>query len=166
MHVSGKRWFGKTQLSLLADTSLLGGGEVLATLDVAGFGSDATAQAAEGSLTIEKRGFFNTTYHISNGEMELAVFTPDWGNSGTLQFADGRTFLWDHTGFLRGEYAWKDNANTVYMRFHSSFGGGKLYVVVESLAADIAELSLLTILGRYLEKMQQRRRAAAAAAVH
>ena len=46
---------------------LLGGNEVLATLDMDSWGSDATAEAAEGYVTIESRGFFGKTYHILQG---------------------------------------------------------------------------------------------------
>lgn len=161
----GQEMFWESTAFFTTKYELVVGDEVLATLNIDIFGSDATAQAAEGSITIENRGLLSTTYHISNGEVELAVFTPDWGNSGTLQFADGRVFLWDHTGFLSGEYAWKDSAEHAFMRFQSSFGGGKLYVVIEPSAANIPELSLLAILGRYLEKVQQRRSAAAIAAM-
>ena len=142
---------------------LIGGNEVLATLDIDGWGSNATAEAAEGPTTIESRGFFGKTYHILQGEVELASFTPNWGNSGTLQFSDGRELYWDSAGFLSGEYVWKDASNNPLLHFRSSFGGGKLYVVIEPLAATIPELSLLAILGRYLEKLQQRKSAAIAA---
>ncbi len=76
-----------------------------------------------------------------------------------------QAFLWSRTEFLSGEYVWKDGADNVFMHFQSSFGGGKLYVVIEPFAANIPELSLLAIIGRYLEKMQQRRRAATVAAM-
>lgn len=139
---------------------LVAGNELLATLDVASWGKDATAEAAEGVTTIQGEGFFNPTYHVYQGNTELAVFTPDWGSTGTLQFADGRTSFWDHTGFLRGIYVWKDVANNELMSFQSSFGSGKLYVTIAPMAVDIPELSLLAILGRYLESLQQRRNAA------
>ena len=109
----GQEMFWENTAFFSTKYELAVGDEVLAKLDIDVFGSDAAAESAEGSITIENRGFFSTTYHISSGEMELAVFTPDWGNSGTLQFADGRTFLWNHTGFLSGEYAWKDSANNM-----------------------------------------------------
>lgn len=144
---------------------LVGGNEVLATLDMDSWGSDATAEAAEGSVTIEGRGFFGTTYHILQGEMEIAMFTPNWGGSGTLQFTDGRMLYWDSAGFFSGEYIWKDASNSPLLHFRSSFGGGKLYVVIEPMAVNIPELSLLAILGRYLEKLQQRKNAATIAAM-
>ncbi len=131
--------------------------EVLATLDMGAWGKDATAQAAEGRLSIESRGFFSTSYHIHQVDTELAVYTPGWGSSGTLQFADGRTLNWSGMGFLSGEYAWKDESDHPLMRFHSSFGGGKLYVVIEPVAGMMPELSLLAILGRYLKILQQRK---------
>ena len=109
----------------------------------------------------DSEGFFNTTYHIHTGNTELAVFTPDWGGStGELRFAHGRTLIWDHAGFLTGIYAWKDVANNELMSFQSSLGSGKLYVTISPMAANKPELSLLTILGRYLENIQQRRNAA------
>lgn len=144
---------------------LVGGNEVLATLDIDSWGSGATAEAAEGKVTIEARGFFGKTYHILQGEMELAMFTPNWGNSGTLQFADGRMLYWDSAGFFSGEYLWKDASNNPLLHFRSSFGGGKLYVVIEPMAVNIPELSLLAILGRYLEMLQQRKNAATIAAM-
>ena len=143
---------------------LIAGNELLATLDVASWGKDATAEAAEGVVTIQSEGFFSTTYHIYGGSTELAVFTPDWGGStGELRFVDGRTLIWDRAGFLTGIYVWKDVANNDLMSFQSSFGGGKLYVTVSPMAADIPELSLLAILGRYLENIQQRRNTAVVA---
>jgi len=144
---------------------LVANNELLATLNVDSWGKDATAEAAEGVTTIQGEGFFSTTYHIYQGDTELAVFTPDWGSTGTLQFVDGHTFTWDHTGFLSGIYAWKDSADNELMSFQSSFGGGKLYVTISPMAADIPELSLLAILGRYLENLQQRRKAATIAAM-
>ncbi len=145
---------------------LVAGNELLATLDVDSWGKDATAEVAEGVTTIQGEGFFSTTYHIYQSDTaELAVFTPDWGSSGTLQFADGRTFTWDHTGFLSGIYVWKDGPDNELMSFQSSFGGGKLYVMIAPMAANIPELSLLAILGRYLENIQQRRNAATIAAM-
>ncbi len=156
----GQELFWERTTILVSKYELLGGNEVLATLDIDSWGSDATAEAAEGYVTIESRGFFEKTYHILQGEMELAVFNPDWGNSGTLQFADGRTLYWDSAGFLSGEYVWKDASNNLLLHFQSSFGDGKLYVVIEPIAAAIPELSLLAILGRYLENLQQRRNAA------
>lgn len=145
---------------------LVAGNELLATLDVDSWGKDATAEVAEGVTTIQGEGFFSTTYHIYQSDTaELAVFTPDWGSSGTLQFADGRTFTWDHTGFLSGIYVWKDGPDNELMSFQSSFGGGKLYVMIAPMAANIPELSFLAILGRYLENIQQRRNAATIAAM-
>jgi hypothetical protein len=143
---------------------LVAGNEVLATLDVASWGRDATAEAAEGVVSIQSEGFFSTTYHIYAGNTELAVFTPDWGGStGELRFTDGRTLIWDREGFFSGIYAWKDMSNNELMSFQSSFGGGKLYVTISPMAADILELSLLAILGRYLENIQQRRNTAVVA---
>ncbi len=145
---------------------LIAGSELLATLDVASWGKDATAEAAEGVVTIQSEGFFSTTYHIYGGNTGLAVFTPDWGGStGELRFTDGRTLIWDHAGFLTGVYAWKDVGNNELMSFQSSLGSGKLYVTISPMAADIPELSLLAILGRYLENIQQRRNAAVIAAM-
>jgi hypothetical protein len=135
--------------------------EVLAMLDMDAWGRNATAQTAEGSVSIESRGFMNTSYHIHQADTELAVYTPSWGSSGTLQFADGRTFNWSGMGFLSGEYAWKDESDHPLMRFHSSVGGGKLYVVIEPVAGTMPELSLLAILGRYLQTLQQRKQRAA-----
>jgi hypothetical protein len=135
--------------------------EVLATLDIEGWGKDATAQSAEGSVAIQCRGFLNVSYHIYLADTELAVYTPNWGGSGTLQFADGRTFNWSSMGFFSSEYAWEDEFQHPLIRFKSSFGGGKLYMDIEPAAGSIAELSLLAILGRYLETLQQRKKRAA-----
>ncbi len=162
----GQEMFWENTAIFASKYQLVSNNEVLATLDIDGWGSDATAEAAEGSVTIESRGFFGTTYHILQGETELAVFAPDWGGTGTLQFSDGHVLYWDSAGFLSGEYLWKDaSEENPLLHFRSSFGGGKLYVVIEPIAVNIPELSLLAILGRYLEKLHQRRSAAASAAI-
>src|ERR1051326_1026365 len=85
---------------------LVANDDVLATLDINGFGSDARAQSAEGSILIQRRGFFNVTYHMHHANTELAVYTPSWGGSGTLMFADGSTFKWRSMGIFSGEHAW------------------------------------------------------------
>ena len=161
----GQEMFWENTALFASKYELVANNEVLATLDVGNWGNDATAEAAEGSVTIESRGFFGKTYHILSGDNEIAVFTPDWGNSGTLQFVDGRQLYWDSAGFFNGEYVWKDASDNPLLHFQSSFGGSKLYVVIEPLATDIPELSLLAILGRYLEKLHQRKNAATIAAI-
>ncbi len=161
----GQEMFWQNTAIFASKYELVGGNEVVATLDMDGWGSNATAEVAEGYVTIESRGFFNKTYHISLGAMEIAQFIPDWGNSGTLQFADGRLLFWKSAGFLSGEHVWQDGSNNPLLHFRSSFGGGKLYVMIEPIATNIPELSLLAILGRYLEKLQQRKSAAAVSAM-
>jgi hypothetical protein len=157
----GQEMFWEKTAIFGSNYQLVTSDEVLATLDMDAWGKGATAQAAEGSVSIESRGFLSTSYHIHQADAELAVYTPSWGSSGTLQFADGRRFKWSGMGFLSGEYAWKDESDRPLMRFHSSVGGGKLYVVIEPVAGTMPELSLLAILGRYLETLQQRKMRAA-----
>ena len=159
----GQELFWENTAIFASKYELVASNEVLATLDMDSLGSNATAEAAEGSVTIESRGFFGATYHILQGETEIAVFTPNWGGSGTLQFSDGRVLYWDSVGFFSGEYVWKDASDNPLLHFRSSFGSSKLYVVIEPPAVNIPELSLLAILGRYLEKLHQRRNAAAGA---
>ncbi len=160
----GQEMFWVNTAIFASKYELIGGNEVVATLDMDGWGSNATAEAAEGFVTIESRGFFNKTYHISQDAVEIAQFIADWGNRGTLKFADGRLLYWNSAGFLTGEYVWQDGSKNPLLHFRSTFGGGKLYVVIEPIATNIPELSLLAILGRYLEKLQQRRRAATVSA--
>src|SRR5436190_5108975 len=50
--------------------------EMLATLDMGGWGQNATAQSADGGIAIQSQGFFNRSYHIYYVGTELAVYTP------------------------------------------------------------------------------------------
>jgi hypothetical protein len=160
----GQEIFWEKTSFFSSDYQLVADGEILATLDMGGWGQNAAANSADGSIAIRSQGFFNKSYHVDYAGTTLAVYTPNWGGSGTLQFSDGRIFNWGSMGFFSGEYAWKDQYQIPLMRFSSSFGGGKLYVVIEPAAGSRAELSLLAILGRYLKTLQQRRERAAAAA--
>jgi hypothetical protein len=129
---------------------LVAANQVLATLAFDFWGNSAIATAPEGAFSIERQGIFNHRYHVYYAGQECAVYTPDWLSSGTLQFMTGKTFYWRSIGFLSGEMAWRDTSDYPFMRFRSSFWGAKYYITIEPQTGNIAELSLLAIMGRYL----------------
>ena len=145
---------------------LTAGNLVFATLDMSSWGSGAKAGAAEGELTIHTRGLSQRTIEITtpNDQTLIASYRSNWtGNSGRLQFADGRTFTWRGLNLWGTRKGWLDAAGQPLLIFQSNGWTRRLNVTPLPQAAEIPELSLFAILGLYL--VIRGRRAAAAATV-
>lgn len=144
--------------------------EVLGTLRWnSSFGSLADAVAADGHWTLKRTGFFNPQITIRDykSDSNLAVFTPNWKTEGVLEFSAKQCFRWVGIGFWRSQWAFTKAGGEHLIDFepHSSFLKRSAAVKVTPEGLQIAELSLLILIGWYLIVLRSDDDASAAAVI-
>lgn len=142
------KW-AKREYQLVADN------EVLAHLCwESGWGSRASAEAAEGRWQFKRGGFFRPQITITAADSgaEVAVFRASWNSSGTLTYADGHAFVWGKASFWGTQWEWKSVTGTSVMRLgrRSRIGPRGMLVELAPEARTLSEPALLAALGRYL----------------
>ncbi|GCE07053.1 hypothetical protein [Dictyobacter aurantiacus] len=140
----------------------------LATLDMSGWRSKASATVPEGSLFIQPQGWSTrniAVYAFENGPL-LATYQGKWfGTSGQLSFPDDRALLWHKVNFWGNQKAWTDPASdSPYVQFSSNGFSRKASVTLYPEAAALPDLSLLVVMGLYNILIERRNEAAASAA--
>lgn len=131
------------------------------------FGTHATTQGADGSLTFKRVGFWQqkATARAQGSETDLAVFTNNtWSNGGTLRFASGAEFR-ATSNIWQTRFAFLDASEQPLVTFHLS---GVLHlssrVEVHAAARSLPQLALLVYFGWYLAVMLHSDSAGASAA--
>lgn len=133
------------------------------------FGTLATAESADGCWTFKRTGFFQSrvTVRACGNERDLAVFKNNtWKGGGTLELADGRTFL-VNTNFWQSAYEFRDSAEQPLVRFKTNLGLMQQSAEVEILPAAgyLSELPWMVLLGWYLAVMLNNDSAASTATI-
>lgn len=140
------------------------GDRVVASLKFEGLcGSLATAQAGKESWTLKRSGFLRprVTVRQAGSEAELAVFEPRWTGSGTLRFADGRTFQWEHLRFWSSQWGWTRGNEQILVRINANLTGSRAKIEMEAGVKPTAETLLLVIVGWYLQQLMNQDAASA-----
>ena len=137
-------------------------------------GSLALAEAAQGSWTFKRVGFFNprVSVRLPDSESDLALFTPRWISSdGSLEFPGGKSFVWQAANFWASQFCWRHVTGDDLVLFSPGSEEHKLsdlfktqaQVIFASAASSLAELPLLVLLGWYLMILHHEDAAAVAA---
>ena len=115
-------------------------------------GSLFTGTAEAGTWTFKRTGFFHTrmAVRVAGGVQDLAVFSPRWNGSGTLDFPDGHRYSWAPASFWHQEWVLRDAAGVDILRLRTGMTTAKGVLTIEPAAAKLAELSLLSVLVWYL----------------
>lgn len=132
--------------------------EVVATLEWKKLlGTLAEARSADGDWTFKREGFFHprVTIRRAGDEENLAVFKPDPGDDGFVEFIDGRRFRWAHTDFWATKWALQEaeggNIAEIAPSGHfKTMLSQEGTVEVSINRKDTKDLSLLIALGWYL----------------
>lgn len=116
------------------------------------FGSLFTGTAAAGTWTLKRTGFFHTrvTVRAAGGAQELAVFSPHWNGSGTLEFPDGCRYSWAPASFWHQEWVLRDAAGADILRLRTGMTTAKGVLTIGPAAAKLAMLPLLSVVAWYL----------------
>jgi hypothetical protein len=139
-----------------------------AHLDMSSWVSKAKATVPEGTLFLQKNRF-STKVSISPDEQgsPLATYQRRWAG-GQLDLSNGHVFEWDRTALLSHGRVWTNAEHTTtYAQFSRAGFSRKVDVVLSPQAAEISELSelsLLLVLGLYNILIERRRRVRAIAA--
>ena len=124
-------------------------------------GSLATVEAASGSWTLKRVGWFRTrvSVRMPGSAEDLAEFTPNWlGASGTLAFADGRSYRWACTKSFGREHTLFRADGQAVLRFR---GGQRMTLETTDGESD---LPLLASICHYLLQLEREDTAVVAAA--
>lgn len=124
-------------------------------------GSLATVEAASGSWTLKRVGWFRTrvTVRVAGSTENLAVFTPTWlGSSGTLVFGDGRSYRWACTKSFGREHTLFRADGQAVLKFR---GGRRMRLETTDGESD---LPLLAAISHYLLQLEREDTAVVAAA--
>lgn len=154
--------------ALKMEYELRSGEEVVATLRFrSSWGSFATAESADGCWTFKRVGFWQTraTVRPCGSETEIAGFRQGtWSFGGTLEMPDGRKYLVS-TNFWATRYQIQAEGGEEPLITYKTHGMLRLGAQMEiaPLAAELAELPWMAMLGWYLAVMMHNDSAAAAA---
>jgi hypothetical protein len=117
-------------------------------------GSLAQAEIKGEAWTFKRTGFFKVqiTIRRPDSDYDLAVFKPNWRGTGILEFADGRLFHGQTTGFLSSGFEFADHMGRPLMRITAKprFLKSGADVSIEPSAEFLEETPLLLTLGWYL----------------
>jgi len=149
---------------------LQGGDDLVATLDwAAGRGSLAAGEAADGNWTFKRAGFLRprVTVRIEGAETDLALLHLSRGRESRLDFADGRRFAWGPARARRRQMQFSDPAGAPVVSFLPRTKAFQYSADVEIGPGQrqLAELSLLALLGWYRLVLQIEEDALLAASV-
>ena len=156
-------WIRPQRLRLAFE--LHAGEAVVATLDWGGR-ARALGTWAGGQYRVGREGWLRPRTLIYdaglNGSSEpIATFTH---RGGTLNFPDGRTFLWKKPKGWTTERVWQDAAATVLVRCRPGKWRVPSAVTVQSEAAHLSEVPLLVLLGQFLMVLAEQDAAVASTA--
>jgi hypothetical protein len=119
------------------------------------------AETSAGTWVIERKGLRQTIALRPVGDQSSQPSLKR-GMSGqaTLRFPDGRAYTWQCTSCWHGVWAWRTPEGNPLL--HLTRGR---QVHLEPAARDLPELTLLAVLGWYLQKQQEAEAASVAAIV-
>lgn len=144
---------------------LSAGDDLVATLDWAtSTGSLATGEAADGSWTFKRVGFFRPAITVRDrgGPNDLAVMRKVKGVGLAMEFAAGPRFTWAPTRERRREVAFHDASGTRLIGFLPRSKRFKSFaeVTLADEARQLREISILAIIGWYRLVLEQEDEAA------
>ena len=124
-------------------------------------GSLAEVETFDGKWSFKRIGIFHTkiTVREFGNDNDLAVFKPNlMASSGSLEFANGKTFTWEAANFWATRFEFKDNVGNLLVTFRAGVDDPKLKdwfktqarVEITEQAKDFPELSVIILLGWYL----------------
>lgn len=153
--VAGQEFIWEQPHALERRYELRAGDETLATLRwQKRLGTLAVAETADARWTFKRAGFWHprVTVRAEGSDTDLAVFTPGWTGSGTLNTAAGHTYRWIAANIWQSAWRWSDTADTPLVRFASRQGLTRVSAQVEPTSAGegLDDLPLLVTLGWYL----------------
>jgi len=141
------------------DLVLEAGSEQLASLHWEKWYSyEALGQSADGRwlLTRHRGGSLMggcVVRDATNGA-EVATFQRRWRGAGSVRFASGVEYAWQHEGFWRPQYFWAGPDGRPLVTFKGLLSFGKSYeMTVDPAARERAELPVLVVLGSYVMAM-------------
>jgi hypothetical protein len=167
------QWSGKKEgLFAKDELALRSGDEVLAMLHARDKGTDwIRGEALDGRWTLQSRNIESGEILIireldSKAETAIVKRGHKHGlfqrDNDYLAFIDGRIVTWKKVSRWHEEWDWVDSDGGSLIHFQRGH-----HVVIEPLALELPELSLLVIVGWYLMELQEeaREKAAVTAAV-
>jgi hypothetical protein len=131
---------------------LMAGEDVVATL-IFQRGTLASVETADQRWTFKREGFWHpqVTVRKADAEENQAVFRPNWGSGGTLEFADGGTLRFAAANFWHSQWAWLLPDGRSGIHFHNKGGFLKSGAEVKIQdVLDLPDMALLVALGWYL----------------
>jgi hypothetical protein len=139
---------------------LAAGDDLVATLDWAtAMGSLASGEAADGSWTFKRVGFFRPAITVRDpgGQRDLAVMRKIKGEGLVLEFAGGPRFIWDRTRDRRREMAFFDGSSRRVISFLPRTKRFKSFaeVTLSAGARELREISVLALIGWYRMVLEQ-----------
>jgi hypothetical protein len=145
---------------------LRAGDDVVGTLRrVKPTGTLFAADTADGSWTFKRGGFLPplVTVRVAGEQTNAAVFTHAWPSTGSLEFADGRTFAWHATHRRQHFCKWTDGGAHWIIRLTPSAELARVAAIVEIAprALEQPDLTILIMLGWYVMLLERELSAAA-----
>jgi hypothetical protein len=133
---------------------LAAGHDLVATLDwVKRSGSLARGEAADGTWTFKRVGFFRPyiTIRDADSDTDLATLRTGKRRESVLEFADGRRFVWRPTRVRRREMAFATVADEVLLTMlpRTKLSTRFAEVEIQPGTEGVREQSLLALLGWY-----------------
>jgi len=124
-------------------------------------GSLAEVETFDGKWSFKRIGIFHTKITIREfgNENDIAVFKPNlMASSGSLEFTNGNSFIWEAANFWATRFEFKDNSGNLLVTFRAGVDDPKLKdwfktqarVEITELAKNLSELSIIILLGWYL----------------
>jgi hypothetical protein len=127
--------------------------EVLARISYKGaLSSQVRAATSAGLWIFESKGLLQAiTILALEARTELASVKRGMNGQVTLQFPDGREYLWQSSSFWHDVWLWLNDEGTPLLHLKKG-----TQVQLEPASQDLPELALLTTLGWYLHKQQEK----------
>ena len=155
------------------DHELRSGSDVLGTLRWEKRFSLTVAEAAEGKWTFKRAGFFypKVTVRKAGSDTDLATYTPvgvQWpGMSAghTIEFTDGRKFLWSSADAFSPEWTFKSASGEALIQIKPGADKKSSEVLLTRTGLALPEASLLILLGSYVMLLVASERAVGAFAM-
>jgi hypothetical protein len=133
----------------------------------------AEAVAADGHWSFTRAGFWHprVIVRVAGSGAEIARFTARWTGTGTLESPAGSPFHWGASNIWQSQWAWQGGDGMPLVRIACGGrcvpGPGKIAgrVTIEPDAFSLPELSLLVLLGWYLDLLRAQDTAGSTAGV-